>query len=97
MNKYTGYRAGKTGEVNERDIKKSSGHRTVTKNPETFEGSSMEGPEPGSVLFENESRVYTEEIGRAIPDLSFDRDSVIRGLIFSEILAKPKCKRMGRG
>jgi len=39
------------------------------------------------------SPVHTTEIGGEGPRLSFDRDRIVQGIIFSEILGKPKGRR----
>ncbi|MCX7772118.1 MAG: hypothetical protein N2376_03285 [Clostridia bacterium] len=42
------------------------------------------------------SPIYDDEIGKHDPLISLDSQSVLNGIIFSEILGKPKSKRMGR-
>jgi len=59
------------------------------------EGESMERPgiSPAGLY---ESEVYSGEIGKDEPILSLDNENILKGFIFSEILAKPKSKRTGR-
>jgi len=61
------------------------------------EGISMEMPgtlpaAPGL----DDSPIYSGEIGRDDIILSLDGENILKGIIFSEILAKPKSKRTGR-
>jgi len=57
---------------------------------ESFEGSG-EATAPIS-----ESPVYGSEIGRESIQIHLNRDDLLKGLIYSEILAPPKSRRMGR-
>jgi hypothetical protein len=43
-----------------------------------------------------ESPVYSSEIGREAIQIHLNRDDVLKGLIYSEILAPPKSRRTGR-
>ena len=43
-----------------------------------------------------ESPIYSEEIGSNSSLLKFDQQSILQGIIFSEILGKPAAKRKGR-
>lgn len=45
----------------------------------------------------DQSAIYTEEIGDRSyqPDLTFNKQNILNGIIFSEILGKPKSKRKG--
>jgi len=64
--------------------------------PDSRKSESMEmsAVSPTSVM--NESPVYSGEIGKVEPILSLDNENILKGFIFSEILAKPKSKRTGR-
>lgn len=42
------------------------------------------------------SPIYTSEIGREIPQFTFSREEILKGLIYSELLGKPKSKRTHR-
>ena len=74
----------------------NSAQRPVPKNTMGTEGVSMEGSGSGILKTSDDSPIYDGEIGKEMPVFSFDRTDMIKGLIFSEILAKPKCKRTGR-
>lgn len=45
----------------------------------------------------DQSAIYTEEIGGKsyLPDLTLNKQNILNGIIFSEILGKPKSKRRG--
>lgn len=55
--------------------------------------------DPGSMRAreEKQSVIYREEIGGKMdqPDISLNRNNILNGIIFSEILGKPRCKRRG--
>jgi len=57
-----------------------------------------ESPEgPGEAFSPiSESPVYGSEIGREAIHIQLNRDDLLKGLIYSEILAPPKSRRMGR-
>jgi hypothetical protein len=45
---------------------------------------------------DEESPIYASEISMEAPVLSLDSDSIIKGIIYSEILGKSRSKRTGR-
>jgi len=56
---------------------------------------SFEGPgEAASPI--SESPVYNAEIGREAFQIHLNRDDLLKGLIYSEILGPPKSRKMGR-
>jgi hypothetical protein len=55
----------------------------------------FEGPgETASPI--SESPVYSAEIGREAFQIHLNRDDLLKGLIYSEILGPPKSRRLGR-
>ncbi len=44
----------------------------------------------------SESPVYSSEIGREAIQIQLNREDLLKGLIYSEILAPPKSRRAGR-
>jgi len=42
------------------------------------------------------SPIYTEEIGQQKKLFDINTESILKGILFSEILGKPKSKRLGR-
>jgi hypothetical protein len=56
---------------------------------------SLEGPGKATSPI-SESPVYSSEIGMEPIQVHLNRNDLLKGLIFSEILAPPKSRRMGR-
>jgi len=50
----------------------------------------------GMFTTDEESPIYASEISMEAPVLSLDSDSIIKGIIYSEILGKSRSKRTGR-
>ncbi len=44
----------------------------------------------------SESSVYSSEIGRESLHIHLNREDLLKGLIYSELIAPPKSRRMGR-
>ena len=42
------------------------------------------------------SPIYASEIGSKGPQVSLDKEDIVKGIIYSEILSPPKSKRTGR-
>ena len=43
-----------------------------------------------------ESPIYSSEIGHEAVEIHLNREDILKGIIYSELLAPPKSKRMGR-
>lgn len=65
-----------------------------TTNPQPQESSGSSGEISAKPMME--SSVYDCEIGKEEIQIHLNREDLLKGLIYSEILAPPKSKRMGR-
>lgn len=62
---------------------------------QTLEQASQQAQQEKNTEIES-SPIYAEEIGAEKKLFDFNTESILKGILFSEILGKPKSKKLGR-